>query len=482
MSSFLLRMLGDTEYGLYQTISAFAMYLVMLEFGIGSVMARNIAVCRNSDNKEKIKNNISTIWYIAIILSAVIATVAIVFCISIDEIYSNTMTNEQIVYGKKIFAFLVVYLIASFYSQTLNGLLLGYENYTYSQKVSISKIVIRTILITIVLLIKQHAILIAIIDTIISLVIFVVTFIYCKKKYSIKFKWKYFDKRILKDALPLCMAMVIQTFVNQANSSVGKFIIGIMMSMESVAIYSVAQYVYSIFSSITTIPISMYMPQVAKDVVNGLNGKRLTQTLVQPCRLIVILGGMIMCGFFAVGKQFVILFYGQSKEQAWVYALIIIIPMFINMANGILINVLDVLNKRIARSYVLLITTILNIFLSVFLMSRFGIIGAVLATAISTFIGQDVIMNIYYSKKIKISVIYLFKEAFKGILPIEICSGLICFILANSISNNLVSMAAGGISFVLLCGVGFILIGFNQYEKNLVFGILKKVKKLVLKK
>ena len=56
LSSFLLRRLGDAEYGLYQTVSAFAAYLVMLEFGTGTVMSRNIAVCRSRNEEEKIKN------------------------------------------------------------------------------------------------------------------------------------------------------------------------------------------------------------------------------------------------------------------------------------------------------------------------------------------------------------------------------------------------------------------------------------------
>mgnify|MGYP000968923646 FL=1 len=46
MSSFLLRTLGDTEYGIYQTIGSFANYLVMFEFGTGTIMTRNISLCR----------------------------------------------------------------------------------------------------------------------------------------------------------------------------------------------------------------------------------------------------------------------------------------------------------------------------------------------------------------------------------------------------------------------------------------------------
>ena len=50
LSAFLLRMLGDSEYGMYQTMSSFATYLVLLEFGTGTVMARNLSVCRSKEN------------------------------------------------------------------------------------------------------------------------------------------------------------------------------------------------------------------------------------------------------------------------------------------------------------------------------------------------------------------------------------------------------------------------------------------------
>ena len=44
ISSFIVRKIGKTDYGVYQTVSSFAAYLVLLEFGTGTVMARNIAL------------------------------------------------------------------------------------------------------------------------------------------------------------------------------------------------------------------------------------------------------------------------------------------------------------------------------------------------------------------------------------------------------------------------------------------------------
>ena len=47
LSSFLLRQTGAVDYGIYQTVSSFVNYLVLLEFGTGTVMIRNISVCRS---------------------------------------------------------------------------------------------------------------------------------------------------------------------------------------------------------------------------------------------------------------------------------------------------------------------------------------------------------------------------------------------------------------------------------------------------
>ena len=52
LSSFFVKMLGDTEYGLYQMVTSFVGYLVLLEFGTGTAMTRNICKCRAQNSSE----------------------------------------------------------------------------------------------------------------------------------------------------------------------------------------------------------------------------------------------------------------------------------------------------------------------------------------------------------------------------------------------------------------------------------------------
>lgn len=466
LSSYLLRMLGDTEYGLYQTVSSFANYLVLLEFGIGAVMTRTILVQKNAGEEHKIKNTVSTLWSTALILGLLILLLSAVFCSCIGIVYKNTMSAEQVPYAQTIFAVITIYLLASFLNQAISGVLLGMANYTYARVVDVIRIVIRTLILAFAIFYKPLAIVIAIVDAGVSVVCFVITYVYIKRKYKIPIKFKYFDKQILKEAAPLCVALLMQTFVNQANNSVGKFLIGIMVSLESVAIYSVAQYIYGVFSSLSTIPITMYMPQVAKSMGEGLAEKELTQVLVKPSRLIAFVGGMICGGFFAVGQPFIELVYGAEKAEAWIYALILMLPMYINMTSGVVINVLDVANKRIVRSYILLGTTLLNIIISVFALPIYGIIGAVISTAISTLLGQVLIMNIYYAKWLGLKIWYLYKEAYKGILEYIVIATVIAFAVAKKITNDLAALLCGGLIFVIISCGGMVLFHWITSKKT----------------
>ena len=473
MSAFIIRMLGQTEYGVYQTMTSFLTYLVLFEFGTGTIMTRNIALSSKDPDNFDVKSNYSTILIIAIGLSIVIALATGIFYAFIDRIYAITLTPAQIVYGKKLFLIIAVRTILSFLIQTLNGALLGFEQYTFGQITKLAYLIARTGLVVAALMIWPAALAVVIIDTGLTFIQLMITGWYVVSKINLHFSFKFFDKTIVIQALPLALAMFIQAIVNMANGNVDKFVIGILLSPEAVALYSVALFIYTTFSSMTTIPISMYIPQVADNMKKGLEGEMLTETLVNPCRLIAIIGGAILFGFAAIGRQFIDLLYGKTYEEAWLIALVIMGPMYINMCNGILINVLDVLRKRHVRSFILLGTTALNIVLTVWWIAHWGIIGAATATAISTILGQIILMNLYYHKVIKINVMSLYRKTLTGILPSLVAALALSYAAGSVIKNDFISFVVGGVLFCIVFLIMLWFYGSNKQEKALMRKMLK---------
>lgn len=474
LSSFLLRKLGDTDYGIYQTICSFVNYLVLLEFGTGAVITRNIARCRGRSENDAIQKNISTIWTVNLVLSVVILVASAFFYVSIDTIYAKTLTPDQMNYARRIFVFATTFLIISFLANITNGIMMGFEHYQIQPILSIVKLIVRTGLLVACITMFTHAIVIAIVDVVVSIGVLAFDVWYCTTKLHVQFTAKYFDRSIFRESLPLSLAIFIQTIVNQANSNVDKFVLGIRLSPESVAIYSVGLYIYSIFSSMTTIPISMYGPQIIKAVGRGMDGKQLENMLVQPSRLIVLIGGTVLFGFVAVGKQFIGIVYGSQYEIAWLVALIIMCPMLINMSNGVLINVLDAKNLRMSRSWVLAITTVANIILTVLWIERWGILGACIATAICTLLGQITMMNFYYVKRLHVDVLYMYRKTFSGILIPQLLAAWGAFLIAKSIDNIYVSFFAGGITYVLGFGLLSLLYKKNRLEVGSAISTLRR--------
>ena len=475
LSSFLLRILGDTEYGIYQTIASFVNYLVLLEFGMGTAMTRNISMCRGRGaTEEEIFRNASTIWTLTWILSGLILVLSTLFYHLAPMLYAKSMTVEQIAYGQRMIIPITGYLVASFLIQTMDGLLLAYEQYSFASVREIARTVVKFTVLLLLLTHYRYAILIAVADMLLSIVCVAVSYRVCAGKMGRRLKIGTLDRNVVAASLPLCMALFLQAIVNQANNNVDKFLIGIKMSPESVSLYAVALYIYSMFSSLTTIPITMFAPSVAQRVGKGDRGPQLMDCLVGPCRLTALIGGLILFGFAAVGRPFVTLMYGQAYLQAWPIAIILMAPMYINMVNGVLVNVLDALNKRMSRSFALILTTAGNIILTVFWLDRWGVTGAAMATALCTVLGQVLIMNIYYSRVLKIPVIRLFGQAFKGILPYLLIGCAVASVLSSVIANAWISLLAGGFVFVgIVCG-GWYLFGSTGAEKAMVRKLLRR--------
>lgn len=466
LSSFVIRTIGKTEYGIYQSVAAFIGYLTLLEFGTGRIMSRNLSLLKkDGTDAEEIKKHVSTVYILNCILTVVILCFSVVFWLLLDVLYKHSMTPEQIHLAKIIFLFPVINLITSFFQQMLNGALIGYENYTFEKIISIIKIIVRTAIVVAVLLVQSSIVLYVIVDTTINILALVVTVCFCVFKLKMPLSWGFFDKKIFKLITPLCFAMLLQSLVTTMNGTLDKFLISIMMSPEDVTVYSIAMTIYSMFSTIACLPISMYMPQVATNMKNGLKGQALTETLVQPTRLNVIITGIVAFGFTVAGRQFISILYGSDFLASWLYAMVVIFPMFFNAFNDIILNVLDVLRKRHIRSVILMLTTTLNFVMTILGIRYIGMFGAALATGIATMI-QVVILNIYYYVSIGINTPYLFKHGFKGTLPSFLVATIPAVLLLLLIDNQYVSFLLCGITFIIAFIIVFYCFGSNSYEKN----------------
>ena len=114
--------------------------------------------------------------------------------------------------------------------------------------------------------------------------------------------------------------------------------------------------------------------------------------------------------------------------------------------------------------------------MSIPLARKYSGIGAAIGTAISLVIGQIIIMNIYYYKKIHIDIPKFWKEISKMSIPIVITFiiglGLNRFIVAE----NYIILLLKIVIYTLIYAVFVWRFAMNNYEKELFTKPLKQLK------
>lgn len=478
LTPFLIRSLGEVEYGIYQSMASFAGYLVLMNFGTGTVMTRYVSMYLGKGDKKNEKNYIAMCLIITGVLALIIAGVSMGMYFSLDIIYSSTITAQQMTRAKGLFLLVSANVIMTLIAQAFQGIITAYEKFNFTGIWNIARVLLKVVLLVSIFFVWKNSMVIALVDLFLSFLYTAVCIGYCVFRLKATPKLYKFDKKIFASSAVFSLAIMLQSVVNQVNSRVDITILGIMVSQESVAKYSVAMQVFSIFSTLSTAAIAIYLPKFTKLIASGVtDGETITKEMIAPSRIQTLVSGTIMFGFLVCGLDFIRVWMGTGFSISWWIAIIVLIPSFLVYTNGVVVSVLDAMQKRLVRSAVLALVAVVNVLISIVLVSVMGEIGAPIGTAISTTVGSFIIMNIYYKKVIGIKLGMLFKGILRGILP--------CFIIATAAALPAVFLipvsftglvVKGGIFGVVLVAT-LMIFGFNKEEKAIIFKPFRRGKR-----
>src|SRR5690606_4819841 len=91
------------------------------------------------------------------------------------------------------------------------------------------------------------------------------------------------------------------------------------------------------------------------------------------------------------------------------------------------------------------------------------------------FIGNGIVMNYYYHKKVKLNILKFWKEIFKLTIPI-ILSFLIGLVVNKlNVDYNLLSLIVKIILYMIIYILIIWRFGMNRYEKGLLLNPIKKI-------
>lgn len=474
----LIRMLGQSEYGLYSLVSSIIGYLTVLDLGFGNAIIVYTAKYREQKKYKEEQKLHGMFFAIFCIIGLIAGSLGLVLFFSSTSLFGDTMTNIELIKMKIMLLILSFNLAITFPFSIFSSIISAYEQFTFQKIMSILNTILKPLLMIPLLFLGYKSITMCIVITCANIFVLISNYIYCKKKIKLKIKFQGFDKKLFITIFSYSFFICLGVIVDKINWSLDQFILGAVSGTIAVSVYAVASQLNQLFVNLSTAISSVLLPKMSKMVAKNASPDELTNEMIKVGRMQCFVIFLMVSGLVLFGKEFIMWWAGNNFEEAYYIALILIIPLSIPLIQNLGLSIMQAKNMHKFRAVLLVFIAILNIVVSIPLAKLYDGIGSAIGTSISLILGNIIIMNIYYYKKVKINIFKFWKEIVKLILPLIIPIIIILIVMNLYGYNSFINIIIYALLYTIIYTIIAYNFSMNNYEKKLVINTLKKLKLL----
>ncbi len=464
----MLSFIGQSDYGLYSLSNSIAGYLTILDFGLWNAVIKYTAKYRVLKGEEACHSIYGVFTVLYLIMSGIALTIGAIIIINSAKFFGNSLSLHEL---NKLKILLGIMVLSNGLNITLglfSSIILAHEKFIFIKVVNVMSIFLTPLILVLLFFMGYKAITMAIVNAISNIIMALFNIYYCFKILNIKIIFKDFDKTLIKEILNFSFFIFLNLLIQKIYWSTDQIILGKFLGATTVAIYSIGTIFVGYFNGFSLAISNVFLAKVSEMVTKKSPDKELSDLFIKIGRVQYIIISFILSGFIVFGREFIHLWIGEPYKDAYAIALIILIPFVVPLIQSIGIVILQARNMHKFKSMVYFAIALGNIFLSLVFVRWWGAIGCALATAIAFTVGNIIIINFYYWKKLKIDIPQFWKSILGMSLPFFI-SLILGFFLNHFILGDRWSRL--GSKMGLFIGVYSLLtwtFGMNTYEKNLI--------------
>lgn len=473
----LLYYIGAGEYGIYQLIGSFIAYFSIMDFGLTTAVINFYTKYKVENNKIAMENLLAIAMRCFLGITIFLVILAIGVYINLDNIFSFSMTNAEIISAKKIFLLLIFNIIITISTMIFRAIINAHEKFLFLKGLETIQLTLQPILVVLILQEYPTAFSVALVQTILNICLIIARVYYCFNKLKVTIKFHYWDKNLFYEFKKLALSSFIVAIIDQIFYKTNQIILGIIDGTIAVAIYAIASLIYMNYMMVSIAISGVYLPYIVElnAQVNGL--KKISDLFIAIGRWQYFILAGIASGFIIFGRQFITFWAGKDFLDAYWITLLIIIPLTIDLIQNLALSVLQAQNKYDIRAKVYFFMGVLNFCLAIPLAKIYGGIGCAFVTGSVIFVGNGLIMNWYYLKIMKLDI----KRFWKNIQRITIgVAGITIIGFAINSIINVQNLWLFGLSLVIYTAfyIGAMYSWFmNDDEQSKVKNIILKFKR-----
>ena len=460
----MIEQIGKSDYGLY-TLANSIISLFLVDFGLSSATSRFVAKYRAEKREQEIPGFIGMVYKLYLIIDAVVLAALLIMYLCLDRLYVNLLPAE-LCKLKVVFCMAGCYSVISFPCVTFNGILNAYEKFAPLKFADFVQRIGTVVLTSLALLMGYKLYALVVVHAISGLISIAIKAVYVSRCTTVRFVRS--DYTQIKEVFRFSLWSFVYALAQRLIFNITPTILGVSVAAASsaIAVFGIITTIEGYAFTITTAISGMFLSRVTHIIQDDEEGKKITDLAIQVGRFQFALNGLILVGFFLVGKEFINLWVGPDYQDAYLGIVLIIFPQV--FYNALQIANTTILARNLIRyqAYVQIIMGLCNVVLSVVLSRIWGAIGASVSICIAYSL-RTILTLVLVKRKINFDLGRFAKQCFmKMSIPLGVAM-LICWpILKQMSSGGWVALALKILIVVLVQLVSVIVLGLSNDEKK----------------
>ena len=377
---YMLRMMGQSEYGLYSLVASVIAYLTIMDFGFGNAIIRYTAKFRAEGRQQEqyAMFGMFLILYSVIGILAFGAGLGLYF--NVEALFGDTMTVVEVERAKVLMIILIFNLAVTFPLSIFGAVVTAYEDFIFQKVVQIVRILLNTVVMICLLKMGYRAVAMVVVQTLFNLVTLLLNYYYCRRKIGIRIVFGRFRWGFLREVTVYSFWIFLNAIMDRIYWGTGQFVLGATVGTAAVAVFAVAIYLKDMDYSFSTSISGVFLPKVTAMITTGASEQTVSDLFIRIGRIQYIVLAYVLSAFILLGRPFIALWAGEGYDETYVIALMFFASTLIPMIQNLGITILQARNEMKYRSILILAVSAASLAAAIPAARQFGAFGVAAVT------------------------------------------------------------------------------------------------------
>ncbi|MBO4854038.1 MAG: lipopolysaccharide biosynthesis protein [Oscillospiraceae bacterium] len=467
--------LGDSEYGVYQSVLPIVSYLNLLSLGLGSAYVRYYSRAKVADDR-KLMARLNGMFLVTFSVLGLLCLV-IGFTLSFhgDVIFGSKVTAEEVALGEKLLRIMTVNSAIYLPLSVFNSHITIHERYLFQKIVAMGKQVLNPLLMIPLLILGFRSVTLTVLTLTFTVATGIVDIYYCFVRLRMRVSFRKYDFGLMRQMFGFTAYVFLGIVVDNFNWAIDRLLLLWFHGSAAVTIYTVAAQLNVYYQSFSAAVTNVLTPRVHRIVAEKRPDWELDSLFIRAARLQFMLLSGILLGFVAVGQTFVVRWAGGERFAVDYYTTIMLFLASI-WTNTQLVGYEILRAKGLHKfsSLLCLIVAVGNVIISIPLCIRWQGLGAAVGTMLSSTIGS-VILNRYFYRRAGLNIPRFWRRI-SHLLPGMAVPLIVAVLIAVFAPiSGYPGVVFWGIVFMAVYVGSLWLFGMSRYEREMVSGPVRRI-------